>query len=185
MNTQPQDPQYIRAMELALQGRREELSAEDQAFLDGYLAANPAAVQELRETDALLQRLSAARVTPDQEFTGRLRGAVGAWIREDALSQGASQEEVATGLLGRCWGWLFGRDEVPESVSGSTLVLGRSLAFYLGAAVVVCVLRLTWDSPPEPAEWSRDRAHELMDPDKPESIERRRPADLHRGSRPR
>ena len=147
MNTQPQDPQRLRALELALQARREELPEEDRLFLDQYLSEHPEVAAEAKNAGALLAALAPVRLPVRSELRDRMRRDVASWVREDLLERPAvttTREGAWRGL----WSWLLGRGEAGPS--WSTVMVGRSLAFYMGAAVAICLFLFLRD--PGPAE---------------------------------
>lgn len=163
MNTQSQDPQRLRALELALQARRETLSDSDQVFLDSALEADPTLRAEVSEMTAFLGDLEPARVSVRPEFKQRLASAVTGWVRDAAFAAPAtSQRSVATrNPLVAGWRWLFGRDAAQRNVSWSTLFFGRSLAVYVGAASVVCAFLVLKEPKQEvPRDRPIDRADE-------------------------
>lgn len=183
MNTQAQDPQRLRALELAVQARRETLSEGDRRFLDDYLGAHPDVASEARELTELLGRLQAARLPVRPAFQDKMRAAVAGWVRDEALAPRRAPAAASKGWLRARWEWLVGRNEAPEGVSTSTLFLGRSLAFYLGAASVICAFLLLREPDPGPEVHTNDRAHTLDD-EKPPVDRPTKSPDL-RGSRPK
>jgi len=147
MSTESQAVERLRALELSLQARREELEPDDRQFLDRYLAAHPDVGREAQVADSLLSRAAGAGVPIRPAFIGRMERAVASWVREDLLSR----PPVTTSESGwrRAWSWMYGtREGASRAISWPTVLLGRSLAFYAGAAVAVC-LTLSF-SDPEP-----------------------------------
>lgn len=181
MNTQPKDAARLRALELAIQARREDLPEEDQRFLASYLSAHPEAESEAREMDALLVRLQTGPLPVSPAFQQKLGAAVAGWVRDEALARPRSSATL--GWLRTRWDWLLGRETAPEGVSGSTLVLGRSLAFYLGAASVICAFLLLREPAQGPEVRTNDRAHTLTDDRSP--AKRPAPSPDLRGPRPK
>ena len=161
MSTQPQDPQRLKALEIAVHARREALSDDDRRFLERALEADPALRAEVNEMTAFLGGLEPARVGARPEFAGRLRAAVADWgSNSQALSFEASSVSTAGSRnpLVNGWRWLFGRDPEQRDASWSTLLLGRSLAVYVGAASVVCAFLLLRSPSPAPEAPPSDRA---------------------------
>ena len=99
---------------------------------------------------------------------------------DDALARPRSASPE--GWLAARWrGLLSGRGT--PGVSPSTLLLGRSLAFYLGAACVLCAFLLLREPAQGPEVRTNDRAHTLTD-DRTQPTERPSKPDL-RGPRPK
>ena len=180
MNTQPRDPQRLRALELSIQARREELPADDQRFLSEYLSAHPEVAEEAREMDLVVSELNPGPLPARPEFTAQLQATVAGWIRDDALARPRSAGPE--GWLAARWRGLLSVRGTP-GVSPSTLVLGRSLAFYLGAACVLCAFLLLREPTQGPEVRTNDRAHTLTD-DRTQPKERPSKPDL-RGPRPK
>ncbi|NRA97634.1 MAG: hypothetical protein HRU14_15675 [Planctomycetes bacterium] len=157
MNTQPQDPQRLRALELAIQARREDLPEQDQRFLVGYFSAHPDVAREAREMDALLTRLQTGPLPVRSGFQQEMRTAVAGWVRDEVLAR--PQSSATEGWLRARWDWLIGRQTSAEGASAPTVFLGRSLAFYLGAASVICAFLLLRGPGGESEARTMDRAH--------------------------
>ena len=110
--------------------------------------------------DALLARLQTGPLSVRPAFQQKLQSAVAGWVRSEALAQPRSSGSRMVGLRDRL-GWLLGRQDSPGGVSGSTLFLGRSLAFYLGATSVICAFLLLREPAQGPEVRTNDRAHTL------------------------
>ena len=176
MTTQPQDPQRLKALELALQARREPLASGDAEFLKQALRADPSLEAEIAEMSAFLGDLEPARVTGRPAFKDRLDSALSSWVRDAAFAGPVTTGTRSRNPVLRGWQWLFGRDVGQRDVSTSTLFLGRSLAVYLGAASVLAAVLLLGDPAASPEAAPIDRA-ERPDVEAPKPDIRREPKE--------
>jgi hypothetical protein len=136
MNT-PTDRE--RALELALAARREPLPESDRAWLDRQLAASADLRREVCETEKLLDRLAEARIEPGEAFQARLVAHLDSLVQAEALAPCREPRGAGSGVLRRCFGFLFGRERTQGGPSWGTLLLARSLAVYMGIAVAFCL----------------------------------------------
>jgi len=157
MNAQPQDLQRLRALELAIQTRREELPEQDQRFLADYFSTHPDVAREAREMDAVLASLQTGPLPVRSGFQQEMRTAVAGWVRDEVLAR--PQSSATQGWLRTRWDWLIGRQTAAEEASAPTVFLERSLAFYLGAASVICAFLLLRGPAGESETRAIDRAH--------------------------
>jgi hypothetical protein len=182
MTTQPIDAQRLarlRALELGLLSRREPLGPEDQEFLDAYRLAHPGVAAELADQVAFLDSLGDLRLPSRTAFRSGLQQAVRGWVRDEVLTRRSSRTAAGSSSWRRFLDWSgFGRSAAPGGVSWSTVVLGRSLALYLGAACALAVFFIA-----QPSRETPDRSTASSSPESPEPP-REAPAPVAPGSAP-
>lgn len=148
MNTYPDDPDAVRAAELALAARHGPLGAADQTWLDELLDRRPALRAELAGFESFILRVKVATdIDPSPAFASRVAARLDALRPRESAAPAASLRSVFTRLRDLVWG---PSDPMPRPrVSLGTLLVGRALAVYCGAAVVACWFFLS--SPTRPS----------------------------------
>ncbi len=148
MNTYPDDSDAVRAAELAFEARRGPLGPSDQTWLDELLDRRPALRTELASLESFLLRVKVATdIDPSPAFASRVAARLDALRTREVVTPAASLRSVFARLRDLVWG---SPDPTPRPrVSLGTLLVGRALAVYCGAAVVACWFFLS--SPTRPS----------------------------------
>jgi hypothetical protein len=183
MTTQPTDAQRLarlRALELGLLSRRQPLGPEDQEFLDAYRLAHPEVAAEFADQKAFLDGLGDLRLPSRTAFRSGLQQAVRGWVRDEVLSLRSARAAAGSTPWRRFLDWSgFGRAAAPGGVSWSTVLLGRSLALYLGAACALAVFFIA-----QPSRETPDRSTASGSPAESPEPPREAPAPQAPGSAP-
>lgn len=145
MTFEHQNPE-TRAAELSLRARHGDLSTEEASELAQLLAAHPHVASEVAQTDALLERIGAARVAPGPEFFRTLERRIGQEALSDRRRSSRRGRLQTQGFWSSALAFLLGRDG--SSVSGQTLAFARVAAVYVGVAAVL----LPWLILAEPSD---------------------------------